>query len=369
MDQQIRILHVIGRMNRAGAETMIMNLYRKIDRNKIQFDFVVHTEEKCDFDDEILSLGGKIYRVPRFKGSNILLYKRAWNNFFKEHKEYKIIHGHIGSSAAIYLKIAKKYGLYTIAHSHNTEMGEGIKGLMYKVFSYPTRYIADYFFACSDLAGLYRYGKKVVDGKNYSILKNTINSEEFIYNESIRIEKRKELGIKNELVIGNVARFNVQKNHKYLIEIFRLINEKDSNTILLLVGDGEEKQFILEKINEYNLNNKVIFTGVRDDVNDIMQAMDVFVFPSLYEGLGVVLIEAQASGLPCIISKNIPNEACISDLVEKVDITTSDLQRWCNIILNKKKYKRRDMKDVLYQSGYDVNLEIDRLQKFYISKC
>lgn len=365
MDQQIRILHVIGRMNRAGAETMIMNLYRKIDRNKIQFDFVVHTEEKCDFDDEILSLGGKIYRVPRFKGNNILSYKRAWNNFFKKHKEYKIIHGHIGSSAAIYLKIAKKYGLYTIAHSHNTEMGEGIKGLMYKVFSYPTRYIADYFFACSDLAGICRYGKNIIHQKNYSLLKNAIDCEEFSYDESIRIKKRKEFGIEEKFVLGNVARFNVQKNHEYLIEIFKLITQEDENAVLMLVGDGERKKIIANKINQYKLNDKVIFTGVREDVNDIMKAMDVFIFPSLYEGLPVTLIEAQASGLPCLISDTITDEVCITPLVEKLPIN-KDQMMWVNRIKSLKGYEHKNFLEDIKKMGYDIDSSVLNLEKFYL---
>ena len=365
MENPIRVLHVIGKMNRAGAETIIMNIYRKIDRTKIQFDFMVHTDEKCDFDDEILSLGGKIYRVPRFKGSNILSYKRAWNNFFKEHKEYKIIHGHIGSSAAIYLKIAKKYGLYTIAHSHNTEMGEGIKGLMYKVFSYPTRYIANYFFACSDLAGICRYGRNIIHQKNYSVLKNAIDCDKFSYDESIRIKKRKEFGIEEKFVLGNVARFNVQKNHEYLIEIFKLISQKDENAVLMLVGNGERKKFIIDKIDQYKLNDKVIFTGVREDINDIMKAMDVFVFPSLYEGLPVTLIEAQASGLPCLISDTITDEVCITPLVEKLSINQEPMV-WADKINLLNGYSHKNFLENIKNRGYDINTSVSNLEKFYL---
>ena len=366
MDQQIRILHVIGRMNRAGAETMIMNLYRNIDRNKIQFDFVVHTNEKCDFDDEILSLGGKIYRVPRFKGSNILAYKRAWNNFFKKHKEYKIIHGHIGSSAAIYLKIAKKYGLYTIAHSHNTEMGEGIKGLMYKVFSYPTRYIADYFFACSDLAGICRYGKNIVHQKNYSVLKNAIECDLFTYNKNIRSVKRKELNVEDKFVIGNVGRFNIQKNHKYLIEIFKSLSKINENVVLLLIGRGELEQEILNEVKYYSLEEKVIFTGVRQDINELLQAIDVFAFPSLYEGLPVTIIEAQAAGLPCVISDTITDEVCITPLVNRLSINDNP-KVWAEKINLFEKYKREDFSRNIKKCGYDVNTSVLFLQNFYLN--
>ncbi|WP_368250735.1 glycosyltransferase family 1 protein [Intestinibacter bartlettii] len=369
MDQQIRILHVIGQMNRGGAESMIMNIYRKIDRTKIQFDFVVHTDSICDFDDEIKSLGGKIYNCPRFTGTNLVSYIKFWNEFFKEHKEYKIIHGHIGSSASIYLEIAKKNGLFTIAHSHSDGFDTGIKGSMYRLFSYPTRFIADYFFACSKEAGISRYGNKVVNNKDiFSILKNAIDIEEYKFYKEIRAKKRKELNLENKYVIGHVGRFDKAKNQEYLVDVFKLIAKKNKNAMLLLIGDGELKPYIIEKVKSYGLEDRVIFTGVRSDVNELLQAMDVFAFPSLYEGLGLVIIEAQASGLPCIISKNIPDEACISSLIEKLEVDKANMENWCDIILNKNINTERDMKDILYKSGYDINLEVKKLQKFYIYK-
>ena len=367
MNQQIRILHVIGQMNRGGAEGMIMNIYRKIDRTKIQFDFVVHTDSICAFDDEIKALGGKIYNCPRFTGTNIVSYIKFWNEFFKEHKEYKIIHGHIGSSASIYLKLAKKNGLFTIAHSHSDAFDKDIKGIMYRVISYPTRFIADYFFACSKEAGVSRYGNRVVNNKDiFSILKNAIDIEEYKFYEEIRLKKRKELSLENKFVIGHVGRFDKAKNQEYLVEVFKLIAKKNKDALLLLIGDGELKSHIIGKIEDYGLKDRVIFTGVRSDVNELLQAMDVFAFPSLYEGLGLAIIEAQASGLPCIISKNIPDEACISDLIEKLEVNKMNIENWCNAILNKKVNKERDMKDILYNSGYDINVEVKRLQKFYM---
>lgn len=368
MNQQIRILHVIGQMNRGGAESMIMNIYRKIDREKIQFDFVVHTNSICDFDEEIKSLGGNIYSCPRFKGSNIINYVKFWNDFFKKHKEYKIIHGHIGSSAAIYLKIAKKYGLFTIAHSHSAGFGEGIKGTMYRIFSYPTRFIADYFFACSENAGIIRYGKKVVDNKSkFSVLNNAIDIDEYAFSESIREKKARELNLENKFVIGHVGRFDKAKNQEYLIEVFKIIAQKDKDAVLLLVGDGELKSYIVEKVKNYNLEDRVIFTGVRSDVNELMQVMDVFAFPSIYEGLPVTLIEAQAAGLPCIISDSITDEVCITNLVEKLHISELNIKFWCNEILNQKYYKRENI-NILKNSNYNINLMISNLQKFYLNK-
>lgn len=367
MDQQIRILHVIGQMNRGGAESMIMNIYRKIDRTKIQFDFVVHTDSICDFDDEIKSLGGKIYNCPRFTGTNLVSYVKFWNEFFKEHKEYKIIHGHIGSSASIYLEIAKKNGLFTIAHSHSDGFDTGIKGSMYRLFSYPTRFIADYFFACSESAGISRYGKRVVNNKTiFSVLKNAIDVNQYAFSEEIRDKKRKELDLENKFVIGHIGRFDKAKNQEYLVEIFKLIAKKNENAILILIGDGELRSHIIEKVKNYGLEDKVIFTGVRSDVNELLQAMDVFVFPSIYEGLPVTVIEAQAAGLPCLISDTITDEVCITPLVEKLPINQNQLV-WANKVKSLKGYGHKNFLEDIKEMGCDIDSSVLNLEKFYLN--
>lgn len=187
MSEPIRVLHVIGIMNRGGAETMIMNLYRNIDRSKVQFDFVENSYESAVFDEEILSLGGRIYRCPHYNGKNHFTYVKWWNDFFKSHpSEYPIVHGHVGSTAAIYLSIAKKYGAYAIAHSHNSGGDRGIKTLLYKALSYNTRNVADYFFACSTPAGIDRFGKGIVNSSRYSLLNNAIEIGDFSYCADIR---------------------------------------------------------------------------------------------------------------------------------------------------------------------------------------
>lgn len=365
MKNKIRILHVLGGMNRGGAETLVMNLYRNIDRTKFQFDFIVHTEKSCHYDDEIVKLGGRIYRVPRYKGKNHIQYKRAWENFFKEHPEYKIIHGHVRSTAAIYLKIAKKHGLKTIIHSHNTSSGKGFTALVKDVMQYPIRYISDYFFACSEAAGKWLFGSKVCKSKNYFIMNNAINTKEFIYNESIRLKKRQEFNIQNKLVIGHIGRFHPQKNHNFLIDIFKDLNSKNKNAVLMLVGDGELKPLIKRKVDSLGLNESVIFTGVRSDIPMLLQAMDVFVFPSLYEGLGMAVIEAQASGLYCIVSDKIPKEALLTNQVEVISLD-SPPEIWANRILkNALNYKRDDTFNILRDSGYDVIETSNWISNFY----
>lgn len=366
MDQQIRILHVIGQMNRGGAESMIMNIYRKIDRTKVQFDFVVHTDAICEFDNEIKSLGGKIYNCPRFKGTNIVSYVKFWNEFFKEYKEYKIIHGHIGSSASIYLKIAKKNGLFTIAHSHSDGFDTGIKGTMYRVFSYPTRFVADYFFACSQKAGISRYGNRVVNNKStFSILKNAIDVNQYTFSEEIREKKRKELGLIDKFVIGHVGRFDKAKNQEYLVEIFKVISQRNKDAVLLLIGYGKLKSYLIEKVKNYGLEERVIFTGVRSDVNELLQAMDVFVFPSIYEGLPVTVIEAQAAGLPCLISDTITDEVCITPLVNKLSINQNP-KIWTKNINLFQGHKHEDFSENIKKIGYDVNTSALFLQNFYL---
>lgn len=364
MREPMRVLHVFGGMGRGGAETMVMNLYRNIDRTKMQFDFIVHTRDKCAYDDEIMALGGRIYRVPRYKGKNHLQYKKAWNSFFKEHPEYKIIHGHVRSTASIYLKIAKKHGLATIAHSHSTSSGTGFSAIVKNILQYQIRYIADYLFACSESAGIWLFGKKACKGDNYYILNNAIDTQKFIYNEKKRMEKRKEFQLEDKFVIGHVGRFYGAKNHNFLIDIFKAIHDRNNNAVLMLVGDGELRQSIEKKVNDLGLNNKVIFTGVRSDIPDILQSMDVFLFPSLYEGLPVTLIEAQATGLSCIISDTITSEVCITPYIKPVSLSKT-ANEWADIVISSGKIDRIDTSHYIKENGFDIQETVKKLTMFY----
>lgn len=368
MSQPIRVLQVIGQMDRGGAETMIMNLYREIDRTKIQFDFVVHTDQKCAYDDEIMSLGGKIYSLPRFNGINIVKYQKAWKNFLSKHSEYKIIHGHLGSTAAIYLNVAKKYGLFTIAHSHNTSNEVTLKGKLYSIFTYPTRNIAHYFFGCSKPAGIDRFGSRVVNTSNFKILNNAIKTKEFSYSIHTREMKRTDFNLNKRFVIGHIGRFNIQKNHAFLIDIFKKIHDENNNVILMLIGDGELRESIEEKVNTLGLKDSVIFTGVRSDIPELLQAMDIFVFPSLFEGLGIVTVEAQAAGLKCIVSDKIPEEAYVTDLVEVLSLK-NPVEIWAEKILKYVDgYERTSTYQKIKGKGYDISDTTIWLQEFYLNK-
>lgn len=362
MGDPIRVLHVIGIMNRGGAETMIMNLYRNIDRNLVQFDFVEHCEGPAAFDEEISNLGGRIYHCPHYNGKNHFIYSSWWNSFFHEHK-YPIVHGHIGSTAAIYLSIAKKYGAYAIAHSHSAGAGS----VMYRVFSYPTRYIADYFLACSKDAALSRYGKKVSNnGHLCKVLHNAVDAKQFAFDQAVRQQVRNELHIQTDAtVIGHVGRFVDAKNHLFLIDIFERIANKCPRAVLLLIGDGILRPQIERHILENGLEERVILAGIQRDVWKFYQAMDLFLMPSRYEGLPVSLVEAQASGLPCYVSTAVPQESAITDLVRFRSLSDS-AEQWAGWILGTLPRERRNMVSHIQAAGYDITATAQWLQDFYM---
>lgn len=362
MTEPIRVLHVIGVMNRGGAETMIMNLYRNIDRTRVQFDFVQNEGGPAAYDEEILSLGGRIYRCPRYRGKNHFAYTKWWNTFFAEHKgEYPIVHGHIGSTAAIYLSIAKQHGSYTIAHSHNTKASA-----IYQCFSFPTRFVADHFFACSEAAGRSRYGQRIgSDSTRCTVLQNAIDTERFEYSASSRQCIRTMHGIESgKLLIGNISRFSAQKNHRFLLDVFEIIYEKNPNTALLLVGDGELRPDIEAAIAEKNLKDAVIMTGVQTNTWDYYQAMDVFLMPSLYEGLPVSLVEAQTAGLPCCVSTGVPQEAAITELVQFRPLEDSP-EIWADWVLERAQLPRGSMAEEIRRAGYDITDTARWLTEFY----
>ncbi|OWV21874.1 glycosyltransferase family 1 protein [Fibrobacter sp. UWB3] len=362
----IRVLQVFHGMDCGGAENMIMNLYRHIDRTKVQFDFLVHTTKKCFFDDEIRQLGGNIYYVPYYKIINGKQYKKALDTFFKAHPEITIVHGHLGSCAHVYLQIAKKYGCYAIAHSHNTKpKGFSLKNLLYRIFTYKTRKVADYFFGCSIAAAEYRFGYKIAHSNKCNILKNAIDVEKFAYSEDYRKEIRDEFNLGNKFVIGHVGRFNTQKNHAFLIDIFKTVHEKKPNSILILVGGGDLMPMIKQKVDSLGLNEAVIFTGLRSDVHKMMSAFDVFLFPSLYEGLPVTLVEAQAAGLPVVCSDVITSEISITNSITFLPLENED--EWSdNLLKHSKKFDNQY--ELILQNGYDIKTSAYYLTDYYL-KC
>lgn len=362
----IRVLHMIGSLNIGGSQAMIMSLYRKINRNKVQFDFIIDHPDQIFFAKEVKSLGGKIYFMPTFKGKNILQIKKAWELFFKEHPEYKILHIHIRSYASIFIPIAKKYNVVTIIHSHSTSNGKGLSAIIKNIMQYPLRFQADYFMACSDKAGKWLFGTKVLLDKKYMIVPNAIDSNKFSFSLDIRNKIRKKLNVSNAFIVGHVGRMAEPKNHIFLIEVFIKILQKRKDAILLLIGDGELRTKIEKIIQKNEISEKVIILGDRSNVHEYYQAMDIFLFPSLWEGLGIATIEAQASGLPCIISDMVPHEVKIcTDLVKFVSLEKG-AKYWANIALNSIIKNRIGRAEDISHAGYDIFYNADKLQNFYV---
>lgn len=365
--QPIRILHVIGIMHRGGAETMIMNYYRHIDRTKVQFDFVENSDRSAEFDEEITALGGRIYRCPHYTGKNHFQYIAWWKAFYARHGgDYKAVHGHIGSTAAIYLSLAKKVGLYTVAHSHNT-CGWSLKDMVYQIYAYPTRFVADSFFGCSRDAGISRYGRRTCSKSDkFRVLNNAIEKDKFTFNSEVREKLRSQLGISEKIVIGHAGRFVDQKNHVFLIRIFAEIHRRNPDVVLLLLGDGEKRPEIERLVHRLGLEKAVFFEGVRENINDYYQAMDIFVLPSLYEGLGIVAVEAQAAGLPCVISDGVSKECVVTRDLVRVCRLRDTADHWAEQILSCVGKERTDTSDQLKRSGYDIKENAAWLERFYL---
>ncbi|WP_407448087.1 glycosyltransferase family 1 protein [Fibrobacter sp.] len=361
----IRVLHVLGGLDRGGAETMVMNLYRAIDKKQVQFDFITHTNRRQAYTEEIEKLGGKIYYFPKFKGINFLQLKSVWKKFFKDHPEYKILHSHVRSYASLYLPIAKKAGLKTIIHSHNTSSGKGIKAIVKWFMQRGLRKNLDYYFACSDVAGKWLFGEKIVNQPNYFLLKNAIDVEKYAYSESSRKKIRDEFNLNDKFVVGHVGRFHPQKNHLFLVDIFAEIHKKCPDSVLMLVGIGDLMDAVKDMVAELGLTDCVVFTGVRADVNELLSAFDVFLFPSLFEGLPVTLIEAQAVGLPVVCSDSITKEVIVSDILEMLPLNQS-VDAWANVALSKRNVKREDcVKEKIASVGYDISESSIWLEQFY----
>lgn len=360
----IRVLQMIGTLGIGGSQSFVMNLYRNIDRNNIQFDFIVDHPNLDYYVNEIESLGGKVYYFPTFTGSNIVQVIKVWNQFFKEHPEYKIMHSHVRSYASIYIPIAKKYGLKTIIHSHSLSNGSGIKAMIKNILQFPLRYEADYFFSCSLEAGKWLFGKKVCMTDKFKIVKNAIDVKSFIFSNDNRILIRNEYNLEDRFVIGFLARVTEAKNPFFVIDILKYLLKYDSSIILLFVGDGNLLDKVKSMAKNLNIENNVVFTGEKSDVGKLLSAMDYYVLPSKWEGLGISLIEAQASGIKCLCSEAIQDEAIITDLVQKCSIKLG-AKKWAEIIYSNKNYIRDNKYDEIQKAGYDIKDSVLLISKFY----
>lgn len=361
----IRVLHYIGELNYGGSQTFVLEIYRKIDKNQFQFDFVTFpNQQTSEMYKEIIHLGGRIFECPQYNGKNHFQFTKWWNDFFKCHPEYRIIHGHVRSVSSIYLWIARKSGCFTIAHSHSVSNGNGISGIIKNIYQLPTRFIADYMLACSNEAGRWMFGNEVVHRKNYKVLANAIDTSRFCFSKQTRAEIRHTLTIDDDvLVLGHVGRMTEAKNHKFLIDLISELKNK-IKVKLLLVGDGELKDSIENYIIEKKVENECILVGSRKNTQDYYQAMDIFVFPSHWEGFGISLLEAQANGLPCIVSDTITKSTSVVPQIVHYR-SVNDREEWINAILNTPTSRCLNTKDIIIDKGYDISTNVMILQNIY----
>jgi glycosyltransferase involved in cell wall biosynthesis len=366
VDNPVRVLNLFTIMNRGGAETMVMNYYRKIDRAKVQYDFMVHRQERGAYDDEIEAMGGRIYRMKPVRPWTSTEYRRQIRQFYQTHSEYKIIHSHMSELGYYDFLEAEKAGVpVRICHAHNRPYGLDLKSPVR--WYYKKRMIPHitHMFMCGEESGEWLFGGKNKD--KFMQLNNAIDAKKYSYNEKRRQEVRKELEISKQLVVGHIGRFDTQKNHTFLIDVFYQIWKKQPDAILLLVGDdsGDCGKKIHHKVCQMGMEKQVRFLGVRSDVPDLLQAMDVFVFPSLFEGLSLASIEAQAAGLPCIISDKIPIECKKTDLVQVVSLKETP-EKWANIAMDVAGFQRRNTYEEIRTAGFDIVENVRWLQEFYI---
>jgi len=363
----IRILHVVTIMDRGGIETMLMNYYRNIDRTKFQFDFLVHRPQKGLYEDEIESLGGRIYRVSPIHPKYFNVYFKELDTFFREHKEYKIVHSHIDTLSSFALRAAKKNNVpVRIAHSHSAKLDVDIKLPMRLYSRHIMKNYATDYMACSKKAAKWLFGK---NSEKAIIVNNSTDIQKFDFSSELRIKYRDELGLGDKKVITNVSRFFKPKNHTFIIDIFNEIHKRDKNTALVLIGDGELRPKIEEKVEMLGLTDSVIFTGIREDVPGLLSAMDIFLFPSICEGFGLALLEAQISGLWCASSDTVPSNTDMGlGIIEYISLKKSAVY-WAERILQMDISNRVSKIDKIRELGFDIKDSAEKLCDFYYKKC
>ncbi len=353
----------MGKMENGGVESVIMNYYRHIDRSKIQFDFFVDRDSSIPQKNEIESLGGKIYLVPPYQKVNAYITELI--RLLKDNK-YKIVHSNLNTLSVFPLYAAKKVGVpIRIAHNHSTAgKGETKKNIMKYMLRSLAKVNATHYAACSKYAGEWLFGKKSMEKGEVTVFNNAIDLDKFKYDEAVRHEVRKELGIDDKFVIGHVGRFCYQKNHEFLIKIFDKIHERDKGAVLMLIGTGNLVADVKKQVEDLGLTDCVIFLGNRFDCDRLYKAMDVFVLPSRYEGLPVVGVEAQASGVPCILSTAMTKETKMLDNTMMLGLDKS-AEIWADKALTYKTYPKRDISDEIKNKGYDIITESVKMEKYY----
>lgn len=366
-DEPIRVAEIVGKWVGGGVEAFIMNYYRHVDKTKIQFDFICDSDSTDIPYNEIESLGGKVILIPPYE--KVISYHKELKKVLRD-GNYKIVHSHINTMSVFPLFAAKCAGVpVRIAHSHTTTSKIEKKRNILKLILRPlVPLFATDFFACTEHAGRWAFGDKRFDKGNVTVINNAIDVEAFSYNEDLRKSKRNDLNITEDtIVIGHAGRFVPQKNHEFLVDVFNEYHKTNRNSILLLVGQGPLLETISQKVLQLGLQNAVIFLGQRTDLNELYQAFDVFLFPSIYEGLGMVAIEAQCAGNLCIVSTEVPKIAKSTKNIEFIDLN-DDAIIWSKHIEKAiKNHKREEHKKEISDNGYNIVIEISKLEFEYMT--
>ena len=364
----IRVLHVLSSLGGGGVESMLYNYYTHLNRDEIQFDFIVHGEKVGMLEEKFLEMGSKIYHVkPKKEGllQNLSQIKRI----IYSQPRYDVVHCHQNLMSFVPLYFAKKAGINArIAHSHTTFSGKGTgREFINSVFRFLLKINANQFFACSVDAAKCLFGEKKYIEDKVDIIPNAIDESFYRFNPLIRNKVRRELHIEDKFVIGHVGRFSKEKNQKFVLQIFKEIYQLNKNSVLLLIGDGELEQETKQLASSFSASKNIVFLGLRKDVNCILQAMDCFILPSLHEGFGIVLLEAQAAGLKCFASTAVPKETNVAGLVDFLELSAGS-NHWADCILNYQHgYERKAQTQKFIASNYDIRQASNYLEKLYLN--
>ncbi|RMB61893.1 glycosyltransferase [Tessaracoccus antarcticus] len=363
MVEKVRVLQVMASLDRGGAEAVVMDWLRHVDPNRIAFDFIVNDGDgRGAHEDEVVALGGRVVRAPRFKGWNVIGYALWWWRCFKDHPEWDIIHAHHTVPGFVYIPIARTLGRKVIAHSHTAGREPSLSGLIRTALRLPLRYSADLLLGCSQAAATWMFGNKEV-----RIIRNGIGLDRFADARSARQSTRAILGLQESMVVGHVGRFATPKNHERILRIFARISAQEPSARLVLVGDGELRDVIEKRVNELGLGDTVHLLGVRKDVPELIAAMDVLLFPSLYEGLPVAVIEAQVSSLPCVVADTVTSEVAVTEGVTFMRLADTD-EEWADAVMTAWVCgsERRSRVDELRAAGYDSVESANSIQELYL---
>lgn len=365
--EKIKIAQVVGKWVGGGVEKFLMNYYRTIDKDKVQFDFIIDSDSTVvPPKEEIEKMGGRVIEIPPYQ--KIFNYTKELKKVLKENN-YQIVHSHLNALSVFPLYCAWKMNIpVRIAHSHSTTNKKEWKKNIIKNFLKPfSKIFATDYFACSEHAARWLFGNKTYEKGDVTVIHNAIDINKFKYNSKIRNKVREEFKLQNKVVLGHVGRFVKQKNHEFLIDIFYEFQKEQENSVLLLIGEGPLEVKVKEKVKKKGLEKKVFFLGIREDVNTLMQIMDCFVFPSLYEGLGIVLIEAQTSNLSCIVSKEVPKEVKVNNNLKFCNLNKNS-KYWANMILKAitEEKERKTEKNNILLSRYNIEMEANKLLEKYL---